>query len=419
MVSRHEIFKQEGVVVLKGDAALPCGNSNAGCVDDWRFKCKKRLTLICAMAAIIGCGEKEEEGRIAKASHEVVVTQESVAATPERIVGTFLINEDSEWAGSTWSKFVLQKNGLIRTPDFDGAAFEWYINPAGHVCAKDYPDLVFAVTPKGHLRLFGDWGDVEYRRAPEPNSTPAETNADLISNPRIEIVIREGLGEFEDELTETDLEQINNLTINDNEFSAIPLDLEKLTRLEELQIDHNQLTDLKGLEKLTKLKKLGLNDNQLSDLKLLEKLALLEKLNVSNNRLNDVTGLEKQTELSYLNVGHNYLTDVKGIENLTQLTTLALSSNKLTSAKSLDGLTGLTILFIDNNQLSDTVGLEKLVQLKTLHLGGNQLTDIKGLMVLAKLERLNLKDNPDLTKAQITELQKGLPNCQIDSNPED
>jgi len=26
---------------------------------------------------------------------------------------------------------------------------------------------------------------------------------------------------------------------------------------------------------------------------------------------------------------------------------------------------------------------------------------------------LNLKDNPDLTKAQIDELQKALPNCEI------
>ena len=394
-------------------------NSNACHTNVCEAKTMKRLILTCAMAALAGCSKtKEEQTHIAKASHEAIVTQESVAATPESIVGTFLINENSDWAGSTWNKFVLQKNGLIRTPDFDGAAFEWYINPAGQVCAKDYPDLIFALTPKGHLRMFGSWGDVEYRRAPEPTSTASEANANLISNPIIEIVIREGLGKFEDELTEVDLQQVNKLTIDDNKFTTIPQDLEKLTLLKELQIDHNQLTDLKGLEKLTKLKKLGLNHNQLNDLKLLEKLAQLEKLNLSNNSLNDVTGLEKQTELTYLNLGNNNLTDVKGIETLTQLTTLALSSNNLTSAKSLDGLTRLTILFIDNNQLTDTMGLEKLMQLKTLHLGGNRLTDIKGLKVLAKLEKLNLKDNPDLTKAQITELQKALPNCKIDSNPQ-
>ena len=38
---------------------------------------------------------------------------------------------------------------------------------------------------------------------------------------------------------------------------------------------------------------------------------------------------------------------------------------------------------------------------------------MKGLEKLTKLERLYLKDNPDLTKAQIAELKKALPKCKI------
>jgi len=33
-----------------------------------------------------------------------------------------------------------------------------------------------------------------------------------------------------------------------------------------------------------------------------------------------------------------------------------------------------------------------------------------------RLKGLNLNNNPDLTKAQITELQKALPNCKITHN---
>jgi hypothetical protein len=33
------------------------------------------------------------------------------------------------------------------------------------------------------------------------------------------------------------------------------------------------------------------------------------------------------------------------------------------------------------------------------------------------LKGLNLQKNPDLTKAQISELQKALAKCKIDSNP--
>ena len=75
------------------------------------------------------------------------------------------------------------------------------------------------------------------------------------------------------------------------------------------------------------------------------------------------------------------------------------------------------LLNLQDQQLTDVKGLEKLTQLKKLHLGGNQLTDTKGLEKLTKLERLNFHNNPDLTKAQIDELKKALPKCQISSNP--
>ena len=62
-------------------------------------------------------------------------------------------------------------------------------------------------------------------------------------------------------------------------------------------------------------------------------------------------------------------------------------------------------------------GLVKLTQLTKLYLHDNKLTDVKGLEKLTKLEVLALSGNPDLTKAQIDELQKALPNCTIYSNP--
>ncbi len=58
--------------------------------------------------------------------------------------------------------------------------------------------------------------------------------------------------------------------------------------------------------------------------------------------------------------------------------------------------------------------LEKVTRLS---LGNNQLTDVKGLENLTQLEKLYLDDNPDLTEAQIDELQKALPKCKIHSNP--
>jgi len=61
--------------------------------------------------------------------------------------------------------------------------------------------------------------------------------------------------------------------------------------------------------------------------------------------------------------------------------------------------------------------LEKLTRSERLYLNDNQITDVKGLMKLTQLRMLSLNNNPALTKAQITELQKALPNCSITANP--
>ena len=99
--------------------------------------------------------------------------------------------------------------------------------------------------------------------------------------------------------------------------------------------------------------------------------------------------LEKVTKLFF--VGVSRLTDVKGLENLTQLKEL----------------------YLFENQLTDVKGLERLTQLKSLGLSSNELTNVKGLENLTELTLLSLFNNPDLTKAQIDQLQKALPKCKI------
>ena len=103
------------------------------------------------------------------------------------------------------------------------------------------------------------------------------------------------------------------------------------------------------------------------------------------------------------------------LEKVTKL--LFYGVSPLTDVKSLEKLTQLKELHLPNNQLTDVKGLERLTQLESLGLIYNKLIDLKGLEKLTQLTRLSLGDNPDLTKAQIDELQKALPKCDISSNP--
>jgi Leucine-rich repeat (LRR) protein len=103
--------------------------------------------------------------------------------------------------------------------------------------------------------------------------------------------------------------------------------------------------------------------------------------------------------------------------DLEKVTGLNLREEQLTEVKGLEKLTQLKGLNLNNNQLTSVKGLEKLTQLTRLYLDQNQLTSVKGLEKLMQLKQLTLNNNPDLTKAQIDELQKALPNCKISSNP--
>ncbi len=124
--------------------------------------------------------------------------------------------------------------------------------------------------------------------------------------------------------------------------------------------------------------------------------------------------LEKVTKL---NLSNKQLTKVpKGLEKLMQLTKLDLSYNELTDVKGLEKLTKLTKLDLGINKLTDVKGLEKLTKLEELDFDFNQLADVKSLMKLTRLTELVLVDNPALTKAQIAELKKALPKCDIYSS---
>jgi Leucine-rich repeat (LRR) protein len=56
-------------------------------------------------------------------------------------------------------------------------------------------------------------------------------------------------------------------------------------RLEEIDLNHNMLTDIKILEKFTKLKKLDIGDNSIDNIEPISKLIQLESLIISSNKI--------------------------------------------------------------------------------------------------------------------------------------
>ena len=127
----------------------------------------------------------------------------------------------------------------------------------------------------------------------------------LIGDPIVEKAVRQSLKKPSGELTKADYEKVTRLKLKNNQLTEVPKSLEKLTGLTNLDLGHNQLSDVKGLEKLTNLEFLELNKNQLSDLKGLDKLTKLKLLKLDDNQLTSVGEVEKLTQLKAVDLGRN------------------------------------------------------------------------------------------------------------------
>ena len=209
----------------------------------------------------------------------------------------------------------------------------------------------------------------------------------IIKNPSLERAIRKAAGKPTGKLIKADLEKV---TVLENELIV--------------------QADLNTVAKFTQLKRLVLSERQIIDVSPLVKLTQLEELYLEDcgrHALGLGNGILEANERLNLNT----------LSNFTQLKKLDLDSNHITDVRPLIKLTGLTLLSLDFNKLTDVDPLTKLMNLELLHLGNNQLTDVTPLAKLTRLKQLFLTNNPDLTKAQIDELQKALPKCKIFSNP--
>jgi Leucine-rich repeat (LRR) protein len=189
------------------------------------------------------------------------------------------------------------------------------------------------------------------------------------------------------------LTQLRVLNLRSNQLTAIP-DLSALTQLQWLHLDYNQLSSIPDLSALTQLRVLNLGSNQLTAIPDLSALTQLRELSFRNNQLTAIPDLSALTQLFWLHLSNNQLTAIPGLSALTQLTWLTLSNNQLSSIPDLSALTQLTWLHLNNNRLSSIPDLSALTRLRGLHLSNNQLTAIPRISGLIRLREFSYANNP-------------------------
>ncbi|MDG1479140.1 MAG: hypothetical protein P8R54_06080 [Myxococcota bacterium] len=199
----------------------------------------------------------------------------------------------------------------------------------------------------------------------------------------------------------------------------VPLGMERLTRLERLDLSGNQIIELSG-GLPERLKWLDLSDNPLLAFPdALLSRARLRTLSLAQTRLIALpTSGWRRCRLIELDLSDNTLQDLPpSLNQARTLTTLHVSGNQLHDLPDLSTLTRLTRLELSNNQLShlpDWLGSLPLVSLKadhnrictlpeaqpgwrsmtTLSLQGNELLVLGDVESLTRLETLDLSNNP-------------------------
>lgn len=161
--------------------------------------------------------------------------------------------------------------------------------------------------------------------------------------------------------------------------------------------------------------KLDLSGCSITDLSPLAVCTSLEELDLGGNYIRDISTLLDLPKLRVLDLSSNMISDIRPLMSMTTLEHLNLADNKITSVTALSELKQLKELVLSSNELDGTQGLAKLSNLKILGLKktGISDSDLEKLYNLTSLASLSLENNPDLTEAGVSKLQKKLPGCKI------
>lgn len=211
-------------------------------------------------------------------------------------------------------------------------------------------------------------------------------------------------------------ENLTHLTMRSCGLSTVA-SLEKLKKLEYLDLTGNALRNLTPLSSLPQLSELYLSSNAVTDLSALTELKQLTVLDVSYNSLNTVAPIQSLTGLKILRASNNQLTSISDLHLLTGLTELDVSTNQLTDIAAIKDCSDMEMLNLSNNAITDISMLDKMMHLHTLNVANNQISALPAFDPQCELVSINISYNLVTDLEALTGLQY-LNTVNADYNPD-
>ena len=169
----------------------------------------------------------------------------------------------------------------------------------------------------------------------------------------------------------------------------VPITVEEMERLTELDTPNRNIQDLTGLQFATNLDRLYLRDNQISDIAPLASLINLQRLGLENNPVFDLSPLRGLQNLTRLAFSSTLVSDISPLKSLQNLTRLWFNRTPVSDLSSLTGLINLELLEFWETNVSDLSPLARLTNLEFLAFEGDNVSDLSQVAGLINLKRIN------------------------------
>ena len=176
----------------------------------------------------------------------------------------------------------------------------------------------------------------------------------------------------------------------------VPIAVEEMKRLKELEAKGKGIRDLTGLQFATNLNHIDVKGNHIFDLSPLAGLINLRYLRVVKNAISDISPVRGLTNLVFLDLDDNMVSDISPLAGLVNLKIIRTWGNPFSDLSPLSRLTKLEELDICGARLEEGTALAPLTALtglRELYLRKNGIQDVSPLAVLTGLNRLNLSEN--------------------------
>lgn len=171
------------------------------------------------------------------------------------------------------------------------------------------------------------------------------------------------------------IKKIQYLNISDNKISSGDLnDLRNLSGLLELYATNCSLTNVTGINS-TSIQVLDISNNKISRLQETS-YPKLQVLNANENDISDLSSLQNSNQLRKLYLNYNPLVEIASIKNITSIKELHMSCCNLKDSDMdiIKRFSNLETLNVSFNELTNLLFVLPLTKLKVLDIYGNDIT---------------------------------------------